>query len=497
MLDPSFYINITELIVCFVFTIFLIIVYLSKKNINNIENKVYKNIMIWTLLNLIVSVLLSLLLIYSNIEVVKFVNKFFYITVVSWIYFLMFYLIVVTNEHRDKFYNFISKNFNYCLIGSYLFLAFIYSFFFMMGYDTFTVKNGVISDIGGFIYTYYSSIMLVFAVIALFSTIVNFKETSKKKLIPFFLMLPIGLVVLALGLLLPNVAMVQCLYTLVCYLMYHTIENPDVKMLNELELAKNALEKSNNAKSDFLSSMSHEIRTPLNAIVGLSQMIEYGDNMEDMKKDSKDIIVASNNLLEIVNGILDISKLEENKMEMIEDSYNPIEVFEDIAKLNINRIGSKEIELRCNYSPNLPRELYGDKEKLRQIINNLLSNAIKYTEKGYVDFIVECTNERDRSILKIMVSDTGRGIAPEEMDNLFTKFYRLKEDMDSDIGGTGLGLAITKSLVELFNGKIEVDSTVGVGSKFTVTLSQQLTTTVHQKPVYNIDDMKNNEIEVM
>ena len=170
---------------------------------------------------------------------------------------------------------------------------------------------------------------------------------------------------------------------------------------------------------------------------------------------------------------------------------------QDIAKLNATRIGSKEIELRCNYSPNLPRELYGDKEKIRQIINNLLSNAIKYTEKGYVDFIVECTNEKDRSILKIMISDTGRGIAPEEMDNLFTKFYRLKEDMDSDIGGTGLGLAITKSLVELFNGKIEVESTVGVGSKFIVTMSQKLTTAVHEKPVYNIDDINNNEIEVM
>ena len=474
MLDPSFYINITELIVCFVFTIFLIIVYLSKKNINNIENKVYKNIMIWTLLNLIVSVLLSLLLIYSNIEVVKFVNKFFYITVVSWIYFLMFYLIVVTNEHRDKFYNFISKNFNYCLIGSYLFLAFIYSFFFMMGYDTFTVKNGVISDIGGFIYTYYSSIMLVFAVIALFSTIVNFKETSKKKLIPFFLMLPIGLVVLALGLLLPNVAMVQCLYTLVCYLMYHTIENPDVKMLNELELAKNALEKSNNAKSDFLSSMSHELRTPLNAIVGCTDLILSSDNLDEIHSDCHDIKDASNKLIEIVDGILDFNNIETNSFEINPTEYDLRSLLNNVVDLIKTRIGDKNIVLNYRFSDNIPQSLYGDKDKIKTIIVNLLTNAIKYTDEGTVDFDVSCLINKDKCNIRVTVSDTGRGIKEEEIESIYEKFYRSDDIKDSTIEGTGLGLSITKSLLDLMEGKISVNSNYGEGSTVTVTIPQKI-----------------------
>ena len=474
MLDPSFYINITELIVCFVFTIFLIIVYLSKKNINNIENKVYKNIMIWTLLNLIVSVLLSLLLIYSNIEVVKFVNKFFYITVVSWIYFLMFYLIVVTNEHRDKFYNFISKNFNYCLIGSYLFLAFIYSFFFMMGYDTFTVKNGVISDIGGFIYTYYSSIMLVFAVIALFSTIVNFKETSKKKLIPFFLMLPIGLVVLALGLLLPNVAMVQCLYTLVCYLMYHTIENPDVKMLNELELAKNALEKSNNAKSDFLSSMSHELRTPLNAIVGCTDLILSSDNLDEIHSDCHDIKDASNKLIELVDGILDFNNIETNSFEINPIEYDLRSLLNNVVDLIKTRIGDKNIVLNYRFSDNIPQSLYGDKDKIKTIIVNLLTNAIKYTDEGTVDFDVSCLINKDKCNIRVTVSDTGRGIKEEEIESIYEKFYRSDDIKDSTIEGTGLGLSITKSLLDLMEGKISVNSNYGEGSTFTVTIPQKI-----------------------
>ena len=491
--------NVAINAVTIIFYIFLVGIYVSKKNMDNIENKIYRKMLLWNGIDLIAHMAFLICggLFREMESLVHFVGSFHSLALVLDLFYLVYYTVIVSNEYNKKFMVFYNNNNKKISTGICFFFTVLFIVFLILPLDILYTDSGMLEGASGPCALVMTVFLLIFTFIGFGTVIVNRKTSDKKKTFPLKL---VGVMIIITYILLftfPVLCTAVVAITLVSFLMYHTIENPDMKLIAELQLAKNSLEKANNAKSDFLSSMSHEIRTPLNAIVGLSQMIEYGDNMEDMKKDSKDIIVASNNLLEIVNGILDISKLEENKMEMIEDSYNPIEVFEDIAKLNINRIGSKEIELRCNYSPNLPRELYGDKEKLRQIINNLLSNAIKYTEKGYVDFIVECTNERDRSILKIMVSDTGRGIAPEEMDNLFTKFYRLKEDMDSDIGGTGLGLAITKSLVELFNGKIEVDSTVGVGSKFTVTLSQQLTTTVHQKPVYNIDDMKNNEIEVM
>ena len=255
--------------------------------------------------------------------------------------------------------------------------------------------------------------------------------------------------------------------------MYFTIENPDVKMINELELAKNVAEKANRAKSDFLSSMSHEIRTPLNAIVGLSECIKNSDDIEEIHEDANDVVMASRNLLEIVNGILDISKIEADKMEVIESNYNPVETFGEITSLIESKLDEKNLKLNCNFALDLPTTLYGDKGKLKQIISNILSNAIKYTEKGHIDFNVNCINEKTKCKLQIIISDTGRGIKPEQINKIFNKFERAEEDMNSTIEGTGLGLAITKSLVEMMGGKILVHSTYGEGSKFTVLLEQK------------------------
>ena len=244
-------------------------------------------------------------------------------------------------------------------------------------------------------------------------------------------------------------------------------------MLREIERSRLHAEQANRAKSDFLSSMSHEIRTPLNAIVGLSECIKNSDDIEEIHEDANDVVMASNNLLEIVNGILDISKIEADKMEIIESNYSPIEVFKELTTIAETRIADKEIELRCNFAEDLPNTLYGDKGKLKQIITNMLSNAAKYTEKGYIDFNVSCINEKDKCKLQIIVSDTGRGIKPEQIDTIFNKFERAEEDKNSTIEGTGLGLAITKSLVEMMGGKIIVHSTYGEGSKFTVLLEQK------------------------
>ena len=277
-----------------------------------------------------------------------------------------------------------------------------------------------------------------------------------------------------LAVLYPQLFIIGFVFSLIVIIMYFTIENPDVKLLNELELAKQNAERANEAKTDFLSSMSHEIRTPLNAIVGFSNSILEDETIEEAKAEAKDIIMASQNLLEIVNGILDISKIEAGKMEIVEVEYCPLEVFDNIAKLIKPRIGEKPIELKTNFSPDIPAVLYGDMNKVREVITNLLTNAAKYTEKGIIDLSVQCINTKNKSKLVISVEDTGRGIKPDKIDKLFTKFQRLEEDKNTDIEGTGLGLAITKSLVDMLDGKIEVDSTYGKGSTFTVTLNQRI-----------------------
>ena len=316
-----------------------------------------------------------------------------------------------------------------------------------------------------------SGSLVLFCVILL---IINFKRIKEKSYYPLLIFLFLGIIVIGVQYKYPELTLMLSLHTFVTCLMYHTIENPDMKLINELELAKNSAEKANRAKTEFLSSMSHEIRTPLNAIVGLSEIINKTDDIKEIHEDSKDVVNASYTLLEIVNSILDISKIEAGKMEVVKVNYNPKEEIEKLAKLLETRIGSKELKLCTNIDKNLPNVLYGDLNKVKQIISNLLSNAIKYTEEGKVELEVKSSNKEGICNLTILVKDTGRGIKEEQLNHLFNKFDRLEEDKNTTIEGTGLGLAITKSLVEILGGTINVESTYGIGSVFTVELKEEI-----------------------
>lgn len=240
-----------------------------------------------------------------------------------------------------------------------------------------------------------------------------------------------------------------------------------MKLINELNLAKDNAEKTNKAKNDFLSSMSHEIRTPLNAIVGFSQdiMVEVENinpDLKTIKSETDDIIMAGQNLLEIVNGVLDISKIEANKMDVVESNYILKELLDDITKLIKPRIWEKPIEFETNYAKDSPYEVYGDKSKVKEIIINLLTNALKYTEEGEINFRVSCINTKTKSKLVISVEDTGRGNKADKIEKLFTKFNRLYEDRNTTLEGTGLGLAITKKISKEYNSnnkpKFKIDS---------------------------------------
>ena len=183
---------------------------------------------------------------------------------------------------------------------------------------------------------------------------------------------------------------------------------------------------------------------------------------------------ASKTLLEIVGNILDINKIESNKMEIVEVPYNFKEEIENLAKIDATRIGEKNINFKINLAPDIPYELIGDKTHIKEVVNNLLTNAIKYTEQGEIELNVKCINKDKISNLIISVRDTGRGIKSENINKLFTKFERLDIEKNSTTEGTGLGLAITKALVEMMGGKINVRSQFGQGSLFVVQIPQKI-----------------------
>lgn len=284
------------------------------------------------------------------------------------------------------------------------------------------------------VYSYGTSANFTFLIGFLFEIVCfifmlkNIKSIKNKKYLPIILYMIGGTIVMAIQKLNPGLLLMTSAETFVTFLMYFTIENPDMKLINELELAKSSAEKANRAKTEFLSSMSHEIRTPLNAIVGLSEIINKTEDVKEIHEDSKDVVNASYTLLEIVNSILDISKIEAGKMEIVKVNYNPKDEIQKLAKLLETRIGSKDLKLYVEIDNNLPNVLYGDLNKVKQIISNLLSNAIKYTESGRVDLKVVVENTDKICNLEIMVKDTGRGIKEEQLSHLFTKFDRLEAD---------------------------------------------------------------------
>ena len=467
------YINLSTMISCLVFLIFLYFIYFSKKNMSNIENKIYRQLLLWTGLVLLSSLIYQILvLITTDVSIFKIVTKIYYGTLDSWVFMLMFYILVVSNEKREKLYAFFNKKI--CFIYVYITIFFINLIDNVLPITDLISKNGEFIYVAGPSCFAYYIFIAVPVLVAIMTTLINRKTANRKKLLPFFIMVPLGLLAVITMIIVPQYAVIQLFFTVAVYLMFFTIENPDIKVISELEFARDQAEKANNAKSDFLASMSHELRTPLNAIVGLSQMIEVNDNVEEMHNDSRDIIVASQKLLELVDGILEVNKLDTNDISVVERNYNFNDVISDLEENIKLRIGDKPIQFKMKVSEDIPNVLCGDKDKIKIIINNLLSNAVKYTDEGSVELSIDCLNAKERCNLRINVSDTGRGIKEEDIENIYTKFYRSEENKDSDISGTGLGLSITKSLVELMDGKINVNSNEGVGTTFLVTISQKI-----------------------
>lgn len=483
------------------FSLLLCFAYLLKKRFPLIENKVYSVMLIISVFDSIIVTILQYIAYKYDVTsmqmIISIFNKIDFSLLIFFLNGIFLYILFITHNYsKDKSYKILNT-----FIGINSILTII---IFFLDVNVINTNNNFSVDGSAANLTYLVCGIYIFSAIVV--ALKNIKKADRRY-IPILGIAILSIILMLLYIIDPYLIIISISLTFFDYLMYFTIENPDLKMLNQMTLAKNQAEKANRAKSDFLSSMSHEIRTPLNVIVGLAEDIStYKDSVpKEVVEDTEDIRNASQTLLEIVGNILDINKIESEKMQLVEKPYDFKEEITKLCSVTKTRIGDKNIIFNLNIAKDIPDELIGDKSKIKEIINNLLTNSIKYTNEGEINLNINCINNLSKNISNLIISvqDTGRGIKKENIDKLFTKFERLDVELNTTTEGTGLGLAITKSLVEMMNGKINVQSEYKKGSIFVVQIPQKISqlskikTTTSSSKIVNDVSYKDKKILIV
>ena len=477
-------------LICLTYILVLLFIFYSKKQKINLEIKYFLYLSFINIVGLVIEVISFTLVDVFNskpVFLLALVHKFYYIYHFVWLAtFSNYVFLIIKKKKNETDEKFIERNKK----GRKFFLIHVYVVIFLIATMHYDYKDGLYPhefSINTKIAFYiYASINIIYYLFMIHQT----KEhRSNKKLQPLYLVLLFTIAMMIIQISFDYAIIITTAETFVCVMIYLSMENPDLIMLDKIENIKTISQKANEEKTLFLSNMSHEIRTPLNVIMGLSEEVKNKDLQPDELEKVNDIIISSNNLLELVNGILDISKIETGKLEIFESNYSFEKIFKELVTLIKIRIDDKSLKLKTSYDSKIPSILRGDKLRVKQVILNVLTNAVKYSEHGTIEFIVDCEIKENICLLKIIVKDQGKGVKKQDIPKLFTKFERLSEE-GGQIEGTGLGLPISKKILELMKGKIDVESEINIGSTFTITLPQKIIEL--EKPLIELNNYNND-----
>ena len=452
------------IIISVIYNVILSIVFYNKIHVKSKEIKIYGHLLIVNLIGLFLELynLFSIRFFGPEKVVTTIASKLYlcYFIVYSLLFFKYFFAISFSSSKLKRY----MKYFN--IFSFIVFAASVALIVYLpVEYNT---KNNIYMY-GVAVNAVYSITSIVLILIILTYTI-RYKHIEKSKFISCLAFILGSSFVVLIQKYFPFITLSTAIQTVVLFIMYITIENPDVKMLQKVKLAKLLVERANQNKNEYLNNVSHEIRTPLNSIIGFSEDIKSYNTSKEVEEDANYILEASNNLIDVVDNIVDMNKDETTKLEVELKPYNFKKEINWVIQNQINSIQDRDIKIQVSMDENIPNKIMGDKVYVKEIINNLLCNSISIVEKGLIELSIQSTISENNCTLAIVIRDNGKKYKKDEIN----EFNNLYVDDNFDINEGNLFLAITKNLVNMMDGKINIESNSKSGNTVTVVLPQQL-----------------------
>ncbi len=486
--------NIFFSIVSLFYSIMLIIVYFSKQRIDSDENAIYKRLVLANFLGLVIEIFpstLAIRVIYNiNTTLAIFILKFILYYFALWILIFTYYIYVITSKDKYK-----DKN-TYLLktkkMKKIMYLIFIISIILI------TILPLYANDIN---YTYgpsanyvylLSGIMITFIIFMLIS---NFKNIRTKKYTPVFLFIFLGIIVMLVQYFNPALTLMIPMQTLVTFLMFFTIENPDIKMLNELYKNKEIMESNYEDKYNFLFEITQESRNPLKSIESICNDIENENDIKKVKESIKDLSNLAKRLDFTINNVMNVSTFDGQKINIIDKKYNLKKVIDELTK-RVLLENKKDIEFKYN---NLSHDLYlyGDDMKIKQVLYSLITNSLEKTNVGYVEFKVNVIEKYDYARIIFMISDQGEGIEIDKINEILSATGSLDKEEVELLNKKEVSVKLCQKVTKLMGGNLMIKSDMGKGSEFILTIDQRVYHDENKNIITGYENVVNNYQKVL
>ena len=466
-----------------VFMLIFLITYFSKRRLKNKDNSIYSFLIITNIIGLIIDIIGYITMHNLNLNsflniIISKLNLIYYFT---WLYLFVIYIIYISKITKNSIFSNISKIKHICYLINISFILILPLY---------------INNEGDKIYSYGPSasyvyfISIIFAIIIIYCLFRNLKKITKKEFIPLILFVILGLIVMLVQMIFPTVLLLLYSESIITAIMFFTIENPDVKMLNELYKNKEIMESNYEDKYNFLFEITQESRNPLKSIESICNNIKEEKDIKVIKENVKDLSNLAKRLDFTINNVMNVSTLDAQKINIIDKKYNLKKVCEELTK-RVSLENKKDIEFKYNI-PHNDLYLYGDDMKIKQVLYSLIVNSLEKTNVGYVEFKVNVIEKYDYARVIFMVTDSGPGIEIDKINEILSSTGALDKEEVELLNKKEVDVKLCQKVIKLMGGNLMIKSDLGKGSEFILTIDQRVYHDETKSILSNYENVVNN-----